>query len=156
MRIRAVTSSAAVTEAATLHIRPYTPADAEACVGIFDRAWHAGHPYAPRKIDLAILEAETKDETILVGESDGSIVGFVSVYLPQSFVHHLYVDSALQGRGFGAALLERAVTLAGGSASLKCQTRNDSALSFYRRLGWIEVTAGTGEFGPWVAMRSPG
>ena len=150
-----MTSSAAATEAETIHIRPYTPADAEACVGIFDRAWHAGHPYAPRRIDLAVLAAETKDETILIGKVSGSIACFVSIYLPQSFVHHLYVDPALQGRGFGTTLLERAVVLAGGSASLKCQTRNESALGFYRRLGWVEVTAGTGEFGPWVAMRSP-
>ena len=150
-----MTSSATVTEAATVCIRPYTPADAVACVGIFDRAWHAGHPYAPRKIDVALLEAETRDETILVGESGGSIAGFVSIYLPQSFVHHLYVDPALQGRGIGTELLESVVTLAGGSASLKCQTRNESALTFYRRLGWVEVTAGTGEFGPWVALRSP-
>jgi len=151
-----VTSSAAVTEAATIHIRPYAPADAGACVGIFDRAWHAGHPYAPRKIGVALFEAETKDETILVGEISGSIAGFVSIYLPQSFVHHLYVEPALQGQGIGTTLLARAVALAGGSASLKCQTRNESALSFYRRLGWVEVTAGTGEFGPWVALRSPG
>ena len=149
-------SSAVRVDAPPVFIRRYAPPDAHACVGIFDRAWHSGHPYAPRVIDLATLAVETKDETILIAELDGAVAGFVSVYRPESFVHHLYVDPARQGQGIGRVLLERAVALAGGRASLKCQTRNRRALAFYRRLGWIEVTAGTSEFGPWVAMRSPG
>jgi ribosomal protein S18 acetylase RimI-like enzyme len=136
-------------------IRDFAPADIEACVAIFDRAWHAGHDYAPRKIDRATFAKETEEERILVAEVPGALVGFVSLYEPQSFVHHLYVDPAFQGRGIGRALLSRAVGLAGGQASLKCQTRNAGALAFYRSLGWIEIAAGQGEFGPWVAMRSP-
>ena len=152
----AAVSSAVRLDAPAVSIRSYAPADAPTCADIFDRAWHSGHPYAPREIDVATLGAETRDETVLIAELEGRVVGFVSVYLPESFVHHLYVDPARQGRGIGPLLLERAVALAGGRASLKCQTGNARALAFYRRLGWIEVTAGTSEFGPWVAMRSPG
>lgn len=148
-------SSAVRLDAPAVSIRPYAPADAPACASIFDRAWHSGHAYAPREIGLATLEAETMGETILIAELDGAVAGFVSVYLPESFVHHLYVDPVRQGHGIGPLLLERAVALAGGRASLKCQTRNARAIAFYHRLGWVEVTAGTSEFGPWVAMRSP-
>ena len=138
-------------------IRPYAPADAEACTRIFDRAWHAGHPYAPRTIDAAEFSANTRNETILVAEVPGhGVAGFVSVYEPENFVHNLYVEPDLHGRGIGRALLGRAVALAGGTASLKCQARAAQALAFYRHLGWSEVTAGISEFGEWVTLRSPG
>ena len=80
-----------------LLIRDFTLADAEACVRVFERAWHAGHPYAPRKIDIAALAAETKGERVVVAEVDGKVVGFFSLYEPQSFVHHLYVEPGLPG-----------------------------------------------------------
>ena len=136
-------------------IRPFASSDAGSCISIFDRAWHFGHPHAPRGIDAAIFGTETKDEAIFVAEIAGAIAGFVSLYEPQGFVHHLFVDPPSHGRGIGTALLAHAVALAGGRATLKCQSRNSQALAFYRRLGWIEVAAGNGEFGSWIAMRSP-
>jgi GNAT superfamily N-acetyltransferase len=140
----------------SIAIRPYAPSDITTCVGIFDRAWHAGHPYAPRVIDEKLLATETADETLFVAVDErDEVIGFVSIYLPQSFVHHLYVDPSESGRGVGTKLLSHAVAAAGGSATLKCQTGNARALRFYRRLGWVEVAAGIAEFGPWVALRSP-
>ena len=95
-----------------ISIRPYEPADAEACAGIFDRAWRAGHPFAPRRIDAAVLAAETEGETLFVAEDEsGDVVGFVSLYRPESFVHHLYVEPHLRNRGIGRALLDHAVAI---------------------------------------------
>jgi len=136
-------------------IRPYGPDDLEACARVFSRAWRAGHPYAPRDIDGATLRRETLGETILVAEEDGAAVGFVALYLPDRFVHHLYVDPDAQGRGVGRILLEEAVRLAGGAASLKCQTRNLGAIAFYRALGWTPGERGEGAFSSWVRMHSP-
>ncbi len=140
-------------------IRDFLAGDAEACAAIFDRAWHAGHPYAPRAIDVIVLAAETEGERLFVAEVAGEIAGFVTLYEPQSFVHHLYVDPARQGRGIGTALLAHAVARAfahgAGRVSLKCQLRNTRALAFYRRLGWREGETGDGEAGPWVRMESP-
>lgn len=138
-------------------IRPFASADAKICADIYDRAWRAGHPFAPRRIDASVLAEETSDETLFVTE-DGrkEIVGFVSLYLPGSFIHHLYVEPRLRNRGIGSTLLAHAIALAGGSATLKCQLGNQAALGFYRHLGWVEVVAGTNEFGAWVTLRSPG
>jgi ribosomal protein S18 acetylase RimI-like enzyme len=137
-------------------IRAFVAADAKACVGIFDRAWRAGHPFAPRKITDAVFAAETEGETLFVAaDSADDVAGFVSLYAPESFIHHLYVEPRLRNRGIGRALLAHAVAAAGGSASLKCQLGNQPALGFYRHLGWTEIVAGTNEFGAWVTLRSP-
>jgi ribosomal protein S18 acetylase RimI-like enzyme len=143
-------------DAETVTVRPFAPADAPACAGIFDRAWRAGHPYAPRSIDLAAFERAIENERVVVAEADGVVLGFAAVYLPGWFVHHLYVEPTAFGRGIGRSLLEEAVRLAGGRATLKCQTRNGRAMAFYRRAGW---TGGeTGEeagTGPWQRLHSP-
>lgn len=137
-------------------IRDFRPEDLEACAAIFDRAWHAGHGYAPRVIDASVLARETQGERMFVAEGDAArIAGFASLYEPQSFIHHLYVEPAFQRRGIGRALLLHAVGIAGGPASLKCQLRNAEALAFYRGLGWRDGETGEGEFGSWVLMRSP-
>jgi ribosomal protein S18 acetylase RimI-like enzyme len=139
-----------------ISIRPYAPADLKVCAGIFDRAWRVSHPFAPRRIDASGLADEIAGETLFVAEDDrGEVVGFVAIYVPESFIHHLYVEPRLRNRGIGSALLRHAVTAAGGSATLKCQLGNQAGLGFYRHLGWTEVVAGTNEFGAWVALRSP-
>jgi GNAT superfamily N-acetyltransferase len=140
------------TEAA---IRPFAPVDADACAEIFDRAWNAGHPYAPRRIDSAAFEAETKDENLWVAERHGKVVGFVALYEPAGFVHHLYVEPSLHGRGIGSVLLARAVREAGGRARLKCQARNTASMAFYRHLGWTSGEEGETTIGRWVMMHSP-
>lgn len=137
-------------------MRPYVLGDAAVCAKIFDAAWHAGHSYAPRPLDQGVFERETCRERVLVAEDAARrVIGFVSVYEPGSFVHYLYVDPALQGRGIGRTLLGHAVTLAGGTASLKCQARNHGAIAFYRRLGWTAGEEGEAETGPWIRMDSP-
>ena len=80
---------------APISIRPYHASDIDACVRIFDSAWHSGHPYAPRRIDRATFERETVGERVLVAEIPGSgVVGFVAIYEAGHFVHHLYVQPA--------------------------------------------------------------
>jgi len=137
-------------------IRPFAAGDAKACAAIFDRAWRVGHPFAPRVIDADVFAAETEAETLFVAEDEQRrVLGFVALYVAESFVHHLYVEPRLRNRGIGRALLAHAVSLAGGSATLKCQLGNQAALGFYRHLGWVEIIAGTNQYGAWVTLKSP-
>ncbi len=140
---------------ADISIRLFAEADAGECARIFREAWHSGHPYALRDLGLAEFRAETSGETVAVATAGGRVVGFTGIYLPSSFVHHLYVDPESHGRGIGRALLAAAVAIAGGRATLKCQQKNPDALAFYRRLGWTEGETGDSEVGPWVMLHSP-
>ncbi len=126
-------------------------------MSLFNRAWRAGHPYAPRVVDAAEFQRMTRGERVLVAASaSGTPIGFVSIWMDDAFVHHLYVDPDAFGLGAGRALLNAAVALTGGRATLKCQTRNAGAMAFYRRLGWTEGERGEAPgTGPWVRLISP-
>jgi len=139
-----------------LILRSYAGTDAAACASIFERAWHAGHPYAPRRIGLDEFRRETAKRSIIVAQTDhGRVLGFAAVYMPDAFVHHLYVEPAHAGQGIGRVLLGAALALAGGRATLKCQARNMGALQFYRREGWTEGERGETDGEPWIRMLSP-
>ncbi len=137
-------------------LRAYEPRDAQACAGIFARAWAAGHPYAPRQIDTGVfLDAIVERAVIVAQDAHGRLLGFVGIHEPDAFIHHLYVDPAASRRGVGRALLAEAVRRVGGRASLKCQLRNVRALAFYEALGWTRGETGGAGGELWVRMLSP-
>ncbi len=76
------------------------------------------------------------DEEVFVLKVDGMVVGFIAVYAPQNFVHHLYISPKFQGRGFGKKLLDYAIKNFELPLSLKCERANTSALQFYQKNGW--------------------
>jgi GNAT superfamily N-acetyltransferase len=130
--------------------------EADACAAIFERAFNAGHRYAARPVSRADFLAAVEGRDVLVARlADGTPAGFASVVRGHAFIHHLYVDPAFAARGIGRALLARAVALAGGAATLKCQIGNPRALAFYRRLGWTEGDRGGEAPGEWVRLIAP-
>jgi GNAT superfamily N-acetyltransferase len=137
-------------------VRPFRPGDEEACAGIFNRAWAGALLDVPRQMDGREFLNQTRGEEVLIAEADGRLLGFAAVYRPDAFIHHLFVEPAFQRRGVGGALLDCALALAGGSATLKCLRRNGGAWAFYARSGWREVEQGADEWGPWgrFAMRT--
>ena len=138
-------------------LRPMAPGDEARCAGIMSRAMRQAFHWARvPDVDAASFQAFTADETVLVAEADGRVVGFASVYGPGRFLHHLYVDTDVQGMGIGRALLSEAVLRTGPSLSLKCQVRNENARRFYRACGWVEDegAGGEDEYGPWVSIRA--
>lgn len=88
---------------------------------------------------LKLLE----DEKCYVVESYGIVEGFISVYPPQSFVHHLYVSENSQGKGFGKALVNFAGNKFDNPLSLKCERINTKALDFYEKTGWKFFSEGS-------------
>ncbi len=92
------------------------------------------------------FDSETKGERVLIALCNAEIAGFISVWLPDNFVHHLFVYSRFQNLGVGSKLLEKAITKFGLPISLKCLERNNNAVEFYKRKGFTaKATGGEGD-----------
>lgn len=93
-------------------------------------------------------------ETVVVcRDGAGELLGFVSVFQPESFIHHLYVAKNHQGRGAGTALLDSLQSWLPMPWRLKCVERNESALTFYHSRGWTDEDRARGPEGRYVLLR---
>lgn len=91
------------------------------------------------EMTLDDFDRDTVEEEIFVAEENGDILGFTALYVPNQFIHHLFVDPAHAGKGAGDQLLKRAVDELGTPVTLKCVSENKHALSFYKKRGWKAV-----------------
>jgi GNAT superfamily N-acetyltransferase len=124
------------------------------CSDIYRRArQQAFHWKGLDDFRLEDFERDTLDEDVWVGVEFGRILGFVGVFTPASFIHHLYVAPEAQGRGVGGRLLELASERLESPLELKCLLRNRRAREFYRQRGWQEVGRGEAELGEYALFR---
>ncbi|MBB6669497.1 GNAT family N-acetyltransferase [Cohnella nanjingensis] len=93
----------------------------------------------PAGMALEDFDRQTVDEFILLAEEQGRILGFAALYLPDNFIHHLFVHPDAMGMGVGGRLLAAAVEKMSPPIRLKCVSENRNALNFYVRKGWKQV-----------------
>jgi ribosomal protein S18 acetylase RimI-like enzyme len=98
------------------------------------------------------FDKDTGGERMLVADEEGAILGFISCWLPDNFIHHLFVHPAYIHRGVGKALLNEAMAMLHKPVTLKCLTRNENALVFYRSQGWQIEEKGEGKPGDYFLM----
>jgi ribosomal protein S18 acetylase RimI-like enzyme len=111
----------------------------------------------PEAFQLTDLDAQTHGELILVAEDEGGRVsGFLSVWQPDNFIHHLYVDRQCFRRGVGRALLRMLPGWSNTCYRLKCLRMNEAALAFYRACGFVEIGSGAEEDGEYLLLQSGG
>ncbi len=104
----------------------------------------------PNLFKLEDFETDTVGETIFVANQGDRIMGFVSLYEKDKFIHHLFVDPRYQKSGLGSLLLDRAVKALGLPVRLKCVLLNTQGCEFYQRRGWkIESTTNDGLVDPY-------
>jgi len=107
----------------------------------------------PATFALDDFEFQSAAENITVAEDRaGAIVGFVSVWEPDSFVHHLFVATHAQGLGVGPKLLHSLHDWLPFPHRLKCSAPNSKAEAFYRKRGWTEIGRGDSSDGPYLSM----
>ncbi len=129
-----------------LHVRDFIEDDRHTLKDIYlisreqTFTWFDTSAYTPDDFDN-----DTQGEQILVADRDGAVVGFVSCWLPDNFIHHLFVHPAYINHGVGNALLKAAVAVLDKPVTLKCLTRNENALGFYRSQGWVVIEKGEGK-----------
>ncbi|MDQ0415974.1 GNAT superfamily N-acetyltransferase [Croceifilum oryzae] len=88
------------------------------------------------KMTLEDFDQHTLEESILVAVEDHNILGFASLYLPDNFIHNLFVHPDFSGEGVGTKLLQSSIEKMTKPLRLKCVSENHRAMKFYEDHGW--------------------
>ena len=144
-------SNNALERTGTHRVRPFEERDRAALETIY-RECRSEAAWLPSAQESNFAR-DTGGEAVLVavGSSDEP-EGFVSVWEPEAFIHHLYVRNGSRNKGIAKQLLDSLISRLPKPWRLKCVRANDVALAFYLRHGWLEVSSGVGEDGPYAVM----
>src|ERR1700722_8527762 len=106
-----------------INIRRAEAKDSAALARIFvDSRLAAFYWQNPARFRLEDFEKETAGETGFVAEDgNGELLGFISVWEPERFIHHLYIAPGELRRGIGKLLLESLSSWLPLPYQLKCK-----------------------------------
>src|ERR1700740_1090835 len=121
-------------------VRQIEQSDAAAVQRLYERAV-GGAVWLPVEVkaDANFARVSQGESVFVCHGPEGRLVGLLSVYVPESFIHHVYVDPEFERQGVGTALLSSLETWLPLPWRLKCVIANTSARTFYAGHGWIEV-----------------
>lgn len=85
------------------------------------------------------FDKHTEGEYIFLVEENNQILGFASLYLPDNFIHNLFVHPDFSGKGVGGLLLHASIEKMKKPIRLKCVSENHAAMKFYESKGWKKV-----------------
>lgn len=94
------------------------------------------HWVEPGKLKLSDFDESTREELILAAQIENEIVGFASVWVPDKFIHNLFVLQEFQGHGIGTALIDEVIKRVGLPLTLKCVKENAKAYNYYISHNW--------------------
>jgi len=127
-------------EVIVINIRAANEQDYPALRAIFLESRRQSFHWANREeMALADFDKQTVDEYIIVAEENNELIGFASLYLPENFIHHLFVHPDFFDRGAGGHLLQASFEKMGKPMRLKCVSANERAMKFYEHKGWKKV-----------------
>ena len=140
-----------------MDIRSFKKTDNEKLAELYLKSRIAAFPWlSAENFSLSDFARDTEEEKVLVGVANGTIVGFSSVWLPENFLHNLFIHPEHFGQGYGSTLLMETIKNLELPAQLKCQQRNIRALSFYKSRGWSKVGEGAAEIGNYELLELRG
>jgi ribosomal protein S18 acetylase RimI-like enzyme len=136
-----------------LRIRSFTESDRPLLEAIYRDSRIEATWLPPEIKSRSDFSRDTEGEAILVavGHNDEP-VGFISVWEPDRFIHHLYVRACSRRKGIGEALLDALRARVAKPWRLKCLRANSEAIAFYLAQGWNEISSGTSEDGPFALL----
>ena len=141
-----------------MHIRPATPHQHAALAALYLQCRRDSFPWLDSNaMTLADFARDTQGESLLAAcDAQGQLLGFASVYAPESFLHHLYVAPWAHGQGVGRTLLQACEARYQQPPELKCFAANLSALAFYQHMGWQAGGEGVDDNGHrWLRLQGP-
>lgn len=126
--------------AATLHVRPARVEDRERLLQLWERSVRATHRFledadvvALRPLVAAELASDAVDWWVLAAAAE-ALIGFLG--FANDAIEALFIDPAHQRRGGGRLLVAHAQSLAAGPLAVDVNEQNETALRFYKALGF--------------------
>ncbi len=137
-----------------ISVRPFCARDQVVCAGLFESVQREVFPNDnPGKFARDRFHNDTRGEEIWVAEAGGQVVGFITLWRPDPFIHYLLVHPDWRRRGAGSVLLNRLLASVDRSVDLKCRADNTLARQFYLRHLWHEVDSGHQDGVTYIRMR---
>ncbi|WP_417735119.1 GNAT family N-acetyltransferase [Rosistilla oblonga] len=136
-------------------IRRATPADTIDAGRIFRDVVSSAHwlPVASR-LQTDFAAASEGEDVFVCCDAENVVQGFVAVWRPEAFIHHLYVDSRFRNQGVGTLLLDSLDSWLPRPWTLKCANANHAAMAFYLSRGWRLIAEGENEHGSYSVLES--
>ncbi len=121
---------------------------------IYLKVRQAAFPWEdPEQLKLEDFDTSTEGELILAAFINNEIVGFASIWVPEKFIHNLFVRVEFQGKGVGTALVNEAKNRVGLPLTLKCVKGNTPAIGYYQSHNWRIDKEDRDEHGPYYWMK---
>ncbi len=117
-----------ITEFDPNHLEPLRKLYLESRVATF--TWLDTQAY-----ELSDFDRDTEGEEIWVAIESDEVVGFISIWAADGFIHHLFVDPDFRKIGAGSQLVNLAKQRY-SELSLKCFVQNSDAIGFYESQGF--------------------
>jgi putative acetyltransferase len=125
-----------------LVLRPYTPADEDAAIALWQRTWQQAYPEIDFGARLAWWRERWRNElvpacAITVAIAGEAIAGFVTVDPKTLYLDQLVVAPEAWGTGAAAALVDAAKLLSPPGLDLHVNRDNARAIRFYEKHGFV-------------------
>jgi putative acetyltransferase len=123
-------------------LRPYTAADEDAAVALWQRTWQQHYPQIDFTTRVDWWRERWRTQlapvaAITVAEADGKMVGFVTVDQKTLDLDQIVVAPEAWGSGVAAALIAEAKRLSPSGLDLHVNTDNFRAIRFYEKQGFV-------------------
>jgi putative acetyltransferase len=130
-----------------VRLRRYDASDEAAAIALWLRSWQAAYPQLDFAARLDWWRERWRSELvpsaeIVIAETDGELIGFVTVDPRTLYLDQLVVAPQRWGSGVGAALIAEAKRLSPTGLDLDVNTDNARAIRFYDREGFVVSGAG--------------
>jgi putative acetyltransferase len=128
--------------AAPFILRPYEAGDEDAAIELWRRTWQVAYPHLDFTERLAWWRERWRDElvpsaTIVLAESQGALIGFVTVDRRTMYLDQIVVAPEAWGSMIAAALLTEAKQLSPTGLELAVNADNARAIRFYEKHGFM-------------------
>lgn len=126
--------------------RTESPSDIEEAAKLYVRSGTAAFTWRPAgHFKAEDFKRFAQEEDVWLASTD-KVVGVLSIFRPENFIHCLYVEPDAQRRGVGRSLVAHLRSASADPLTLKLDFPNKPAIAFYEATGWTRMT-GPNDFG---------